>query len=82
MIEDCGGTEVGGGYITGTVVQPASPATFSTPALGLDLVLMDEDGREADSGEVFLVPPSIGLLTELINKNRVVSSLPTPALYF
>ena len=34
VIEYCGGTEIGGGYLTGTLVQPASPATFSTPALG------------------------------------------------
>jgi len=29
IIEYCGGTEIGGGYITGTLVQPASPATFT-----------------------------------------------------
>ena len=70
VIEYCGGTEIGGGYITGTVVQSASPATFSTPALGVDLLLMDDRGRETDNGEVFLVPPSIGLSTELINKDH------------
>ena len=70
VIEYCGGTEIGGGYITGTVAQPASPATFSTPALGLDFVLMDEDGQETDSGEVFLVPPSIGLSNTLLNRDH------------
>jgi acetyl-CoA synthetase len=70
VIEYCGGTEIGGGYITGTVVQPAAPATFSTPALGIDLVLLDEDGGETDNGEVFLVPPSIGLSTELMNRDH------------
>ena len=73
VIEYCGGTEIGGGYITGTVVQPASPATFSTPALGLDLVVLDEHGREtADGvdGEVFLVPPSIGLSQSLLNRDH------------
>ncbi len=70
VIEYCGGTEIGGGYITGTVVQPASPATFSTQALGLDFVLLDEDGNETDNGEVFLVPPSIGLSNELINQDH------------
>ena len=39
IIEYCGGTEIGGGYLTGTLVQPCSPATFTTPALGLDLVI-------------------------------------------
>lgn len=70
VIEYCGGTEIGGGYLTGTVVQPASPSTFSTPSLGLDLVLLDEDGSETDYGEVFLVPPSIGLSTELLNMDH------------
>jgi acetyl-CoA synthetase len=70
VIEYCGGTEIGGGYITGTVVQPASPATFSTQALGLDFVLLDEDGNEATNGEVFLVPPSIGLSNELMNRDH------------
>ena len=66
VIEYCGGTEIGGGYITGTVVQPCAPGTFTTPAMGLDLVVLD-DGRTADRGEVFLVPPSIGLSAELLN---------------
>jgi acetyl-CoA synthetase len=66
VVEYCGGTEIGGGYITGTPVQPCAPGTFTTPALGLDLVILDE-GRPADRGEVFLVPPSIGLSNELLN---------------
>ena len=44
VIEYCGGTEIGGGFVTGTVIQPASPATFSTPALGLSLEILDEQG--------------------------------------
>jgi acetyl-CoA synthetase len=67
VIEYCGGTEIGGGYITGTVVQHAAPATFSTPALGIGLVILGEDGRRADSGELFLVPPSMGLSQTLLN---------------
>ena len=66
IIEYCGGTEVGGGYLTGTVVQPCAPSCFTTPALGLDFVIRDE-GRPADRGEVFLLPPSIGLSNELLN---------------
>jgi acetyl-CoA synthetase len=66
IIEYCGGTEVGGGYITGTMVQPCAPSTFTTPALGLDFVILDE-GRSAPRGEVFLVPPSIGLSNDLLN---------------
>jgi acyl-CoA synthetase (AMP-forming)/AMP-acid ligase II len=73
VIEYCGGTEIGGGYITGTVLQPASPATFTLPALGLDLVLLDEAGQPVDGpgeGEVFLVPPSIGLSETLLNRDH------------
>jgi len=66
IVEYCGGTEIGGGYITGTVVQPCAPAMFTTPALGLDLEILD-GGRPVARGEVFLVPPSIGLSTELLN---------------
>jgi acetyl-CoA synthetase len=70
VIEYCGGTEIGGGYITGTVVQPASPSTFTTPALGLDLVILDDHDEPADDGEVFLVPPSIGLSQDLLNRDH------------
>ena len=73
VIEYCGGTEIGGGYITGTVVQGASASTFSTPALGLDFRLLDDEGNPAGigrSGEVFLVPPSIGLSQSLLNADH------------
>ena len=70
IIEYCGGTEIGGGYLTGTTIQPAAPATFTTPALGLDIVICDENGQPTDNGEVFVTPPSIGLSTELLNKDH------------
>jgi acetyl-CoA synthetase len=70
IIEYCGGTEIGGGYITSTLVQPNSPSIFTTPALGLDFILLDETGRETDNGEVFLIPPSIGLSTRLMNRDH------------
>lgn len=70
IVEYCGGTEIGGGYITGTLVQPCAPATFTTPALGLDLVLLDDHDRPTHKGEAFILPPSIGLSTELLNKDH------------
>jgi acetyl-CoA synthetase len=70
IIEYCGGTEIGGGYITGTVVQPAAPSTFTTPAMGLSFHLLDEAGHPASTGELFLVPPSIGLSTWLLNQDH------------
>ncbi len=73
VIEYCGGTEIGGGHITGSVLQPASPAVFTTPALGLDFVVLDEGGKpveEGGMGELFLVPPSIGLSQTLLNQDH------------
>ncbi len=70
IIEYCGGTEIGGGYITGTLVQPCAPSTFTTPALGLDVVILDEDGHPAHKGEVFIIPPSMGLSTKLLNRDH------------
>jgi acetyl-CoA synthetase len=73
IIEYCGGTEIGGGHITGTVVQPASPATFTTAALGIEFILLNEAGQpveQGEMGELFLVPPAIGLSQWLLNRDH------------
>ncbi len=70
VIEYCGGTEIGGGYLTGTVTRPSVPGTFNAPALGLDFMILDETGQSAEAGELFLVPPSIGLSTTLLNQEH------------
>jgi acetyl-CoA synthetase len=73
VIEYCGGTEIGGGHVTGVVVQPQAPACFSTPALGLDFVILDEAGVAVPvggMGELFIVPPSIGLSQRLLNADH------------
>lgn len=70
VIEYCGGTELGGGYIGGTLVEPCRPATFTTPAFGFDLVLVDEQGRPAERGEVLLAGPSVGMSTSLANADH------------
>jgi acetyl-CoA synthetase len=70
VVEYCGGTEIGGGYIAGTLVQSASPATFSTPTLGLSFHILDEEGHPSDAGELYLVPPSIGLSARLLNRDH------------
>jgi acetyl-CoA synthetase len=83
VIEYCGGTEIGGGYLAGTVLQPAVPAAFSTPALGIDIRILDERGEDAPSGELFLVPPSIGLSTELLGRDHhevYFAGAPVPGL--
>jgi acetyl-CoA synthetase len=70
VIEYCGGTEIGGGFVCGTVVQAASPSTFTTPAFGISFYILDENNRETGTGELFLVPPSIGLSNRLINRDH------------
>jgi acetyl-CoA synthetase len=70
VIEYCGGTETGGGYITGTVLKPGVPGLFACPAVGFDWLLLDEAGHLTKNGEVFFVPPVIGLSTRLINRDH------------
>jgi acetyl-CoA synthetase len=79
IIEYCGGTEIGGAYITSTIVQPNIPGAFSTAALGIDIALVhegrtivasDDQGARAISGEAYLVGPSIGLSTRLLNRDQ------------
>jgi acetyl-CoA synthetase len=73
VIEYLGGTEIGGGHVTGSVLLPASPSTFNTPALGLDFVILDETDRPVapgSLGELYLIPPSIGLSQTLLNADH------------
>jgi acetyl-CoA synthetase len=70
VIEYCGGTEIGGGYITGTMTRPCIPGTFNTPALGSDFVILNEAGLPANRGELFLIPPSIGLSDRLLQRDH------------
>jgi acetyl-CoA synthetase len=51
-------------------MQPSSPATFSTPSLGLDVAILDEEGRPATQGELFVIPPSVGLSQTLLNRDH------------
>ncbi len=73
VIEYCGGTELGGGYIAGTIVRPSSPGLFTTPTLGLDFYLLKSDGSETEDreiGEVFIIPPSVGMTQRLLNRDN------------
>ena len=70
IIEYCGGTELGGGYIVNTVTKPCEASVFNTPALGLDVVILDEAGKSAEQGEMYLVPPAIGMSTSLLNRDH------------
>jgi acetyl-CoA synthetase len=70
VIEYCGGTEIGGGYVTSTIVQPNFASKFSTQALGGEFVLLDENNQKSAKGEVFIIPPIMGLSTKLLNRNH------------
>lgn len=70
IIEYCGGTEIGGGYVASTLVQANFPSTFSTQTLGGEFVLLDENNQKNDRGEVFIIPPIMGLSNSLLNKNH------------
>ena len=74
VMEYCGGTEIGGAYMSSTLLQPNAPSTFSTPAFGTGLVLLDEHGQVLEEteaeGEVALIPPAMGLSQTLLNKDH------------
>jgi acyl-coenzyme A synthetase/AMP-(fatty) acid ligase len=56
VIEYCGGTEIGGAFLTGTMVQPQAPATFSTPTVGSRPVVVVKESGGGDLKEVALEP--------------------------
>ncbi|ABG60223.1 AMP-binding protein [Cytophaga hutchinsonii] len=73
IIEYCGGTEIGGGYISNVVELPIALSSFNTPAPGSTFILLDENKHvveQAGAGEVFLIPPAIGLSQEILNKSH------------
>ncbi len=71
VIEYCGGTEIGGAYISSTVIEDNYPSVFTTPTMGNDFVILDEHGKPANTGEVALIPPSLGLSTTLLNSDHL-----------
>jgi len=60
VIEYCGGTEIGGGFLGGTLVQPQAPSHFSTPTIGCRLALLDDQEVLYDSlqGSLLVTPIS------------------------
>ncbi len=70
IIDYIGGTELSGGYMACTVLHPCIPATFTTPTLGGGIHILDEHGKPASSGELFIEPPCLGLSVELLNRDH------------
>ncbi|KAJ0805101.1 putative acetate--CoA ligase [Helianthus annuus] len=75
IIEYCGGTEIGGGFITGSLLQPQCLSAFSTPSLGSSLFILGTDGipipaNVAGAGELALNPLMFGASSTLLNANH------------
>ena len=77
VIEYCGGTEIGGGFLTGTMLQPCAPSTFTTPSIGARICLLHDDGSRSEGhtappgkGELALHPPMLGTSTRLLNRDH------------
>jgi acyl-coenzyme A synthetase/AMP-(fatty) acid ligase len=58
VIEYCGGTEIGGGFVTGSLLQPQALSAFSTPAMGCNMFILDSNGN-----------PLVSVSMELVNHN-------------
>ncbi|KAI7738500.1 hypothetical protein M8C21_004653, partial [Ambrosia artemisiifolia] len=75
IIEYCGGTEIGGGFITGSLLQPQCLSAFSTPSLGSSLFILGTDGipippNVPGIGELALNPLMFGASSTLLNANH------------
>ncbi len=78
IINYSGGTEVGGGIVTGTVIHPLKPCAFAGPVPGMGADIVDENGKSVGRGgvgELVLRAPSIGLTRGLWHdRERYLSS--------
>ncbi len=68
IINYSGGTEIGGGIVTGTVIHPMKACAFAGPIPGMGADVVGASGRSVPRGEVgelVLRQPSIGLTRSL-----------------
>ena len=77
IIEYCGGTEIGGGFLSGCPLQAQVAAAFSTPTIGASIRLLDEASPTPGAfvegeglGELALVPPMLGSSAHLLNRDH------------
>uniref|UniRef100_A0A1D1XQL0 4-coumarate--CoA ligase n=1 Tax=Anthurium amnicola TaxID=1678845 RepID=A0A1D1XQL0_9ARAE len=75
VIEYCGGTEIGGGFVSGSLLQSQSLSAFSTPVMGCTLLILDSDGKPLPQGmpgigELALHPTMFGASTTLLNADH------------
>ncbi len=71
ILNYCGGTEIGGGIISGTMLhRNLPPGAFAGPIPGMGAAVVDDAGRplgRGEVGELALTVPSIGLTRGLWN---------------
>ncbi|XP_038679663.1 probable acyl-activating enzyme 17, peroxisomal isoform X3 [Tripterygium wilfordii] len=75
IIEYCGGTEIGGAFVSGSLLQIQSLAAFSTPVMGCSLFILGEDGHPIPHnlpgiGELALGPVMFGASSTLLNASH------------
>ena len=58
-----GGTEISGGIVCGTFVEPVKPCGFPGPVVGMDADVLDDDGQpvRGSVGELVVRQPWIGM---------------------
>ncbi|XP_010673494.2 probable CoA ligase CCL12 isoform X1 [Beta vulgaris subsp. vulgaris] len=75
IIEVCGGTELAGSYLQGSLLQPQAFGAFSTPTMSSGFVILDDCGNpypedQACEGEVALFPLRLGATDRLLNADH------------
>ncbi len=78
IINYAGGTEIGGGILSGSFIRPMKPCAFSGPIPGMGADIVDVQGNSVGPGvvgELVLRKPSIGLSRGLWNdRDRYLDS--------
>ncbi|KOM40254.1 hypothetical protein LR48_Vigan04g045200 [Vigna angularis] len=75
VIEYCGGTEIGGGFVCGSLLQSQALAAFSTPAICCSLYILGDDGHPIPQnvsgiGELALGSLMLGASNTLLNADH------------
>jgi acetyl-CoA synthetase len=68
VVEYCGGTEVGGGYVSNRLDGELRPSQFNCQVMGIGFAVLNDEAKPCgpgEAGEVFITTPSIGLSTRL-----------------
>ncbi|WVZ21673.1 hypothetical protein V8G54_008995 [Vigna mungo] len=75
VIEYCGGTEIGGGFVCGSLLQSQALAAFSTPAICCSLYILGDNGHPIPQnvpgiGELALGSLMLGASNTLLNADH------------